>query len=291
MTNYPGIYVPPMPRSRLLGAFKEESLLKDMRFLNWHMDAVVHHPLLRRSLFVENFLREEDEMKFELYKKMTSTLPSHSNAENISTVDGIAYCNPSLSNEYANTVESYFDPSHKVTKDAKKQTQKVEGQLDYSAASIKKLASTTGDLRVMQGISPDNKTEVEMYKFLEDAFNSWAACELKRKKTLGKHLDAFFKYKHNEALPFKDLLKERDAALKLYTKSEGNLNSRKDKLWVKGDMKNWEMDPNDTQHDPNILQKDKTLAFAKMLHEETKGVRKLRDFYAYLNYKLKEEAE
>ncbi|CAG9326856.1 unnamed protein product [Blepharisma stoltei] len=291
VNTHPGVYAPPIPPTRVLRASKEESLLKDMRFLNYHMDAITHHPTLRKSPLLETFLKETDEMKFELFQKMMSNVKKPDAVENIPTADGVTMCNPSLSEEYSSIVDRYFEPSQNLVKNTKKTSEKTQEQLVSSSNSIKRLAGDTGSLRVMQGLSPENKTEADLYQILEEAMTSWSSYDMKRKNTLEKHLTAFFKYTLHETTPFKDLLKDRENHYKSYVKAERDLNARKDKLWTRGDVRNWELNPNDQSVDITVLQKDKTLAFTKMLHEDTNSVKKLRDMYAYHNYKLKEEAE
>mmetsp|Transcript_4832 Transcript_4832/g.4701 ORF Transcript_4832/g.4701 Transcript_4832/m.4701 type:complete len:105 (+) Transcript_4832:946-1260(+) len=102
-------------------------------------------------------------------------------------------------------------------------------------------------------------------------------------------MSTFFKYAYNEVTPLKDLIKERENWFQNYIKSEKKLIARKDKLWAQGDVNKWEIEVKDLSIDISALQENKELAFEKMLTQETKRVEKIKDMYAFYNYKLQEE--
>ena len=65
--NFPGIYLPPPPPKRFRN--KQESQLKQQYFLERIINCMVRNPLLRRSIYLQSFLMEEDQNIFQELKK------------------------------------------------------------------------------------------------------------------------------------------------------------------------------------------------------------------------------
>lgn len=288
ITAYPGIYIPPPLPKKVIGKNSDDTVLKHQRFLQRFMHACVSHPLLKRSPYLLEFLKEDDDLKYEAFKKQAMKIKKPESVEQMSTSDGLAYCDGSMSQEYAKNLDSYLNLTQNVQKSIKRQSNKLEENLKMTSTIITRLAESVKELERLQEMLPNSQKSGNTFREFHQVLGSWARSDLERIKTVKEYMSTFFKYTYNEVGPLKDLIKEREAAFQNFQKTEKKLVAKKDKLWSQGDANKWELDSKDLAN-LSLLHENKELAFEKMLIKETKSVEKLRDVYAYYNYKLQEE--
>ena len=98
----------------------------------------------------------------------------------------------------------------------------------------------------------------------------------------------FFKYGYNEIVPLKELIKEKDLKFDLFEKAKTRLLSKKEKLWVSGDVNKWGLN-NEDLWNASVFKGDKNLAFSKMLKTESMEIEKIKDEFAYFNFQARSE--
>ena len=69
VTNYQGIFIPPVPPKQAAGRMNEGTVVKRQKFLDKFIKAVMRNPLFRSSNELVVFLKEENSTQFQKYKK------------------------------------------------------------------------------------------------------------------------------------------------------------------------------------------------------------------------------
>lgn len=86
----------------------------------------------------------------------------------------------------------------------------------------------------------------------------------------------------------REMVKERDQKVELYLKTKGRLESKKEKLWIAGDVNKWGLESDDLWN-AGSFKADKMAALGKMLRKETVELDRMKDDYAYFNYQSRVE--
>lgn len=234
--NYPAIYVPPSLPKQLTGKRKDETLIKHQRFLQRFMHAIISHPLLKRSPFITTFLKEDDELVYDNFKKETIKIKRPETVSNVPTLEGLADCDASNSQEYSRNLNEYLTNIFNIQKNIKRQSNKLEDQLKSSALVLHKLAESIKELEKAQELLPNNHKNTDVFRLFSQTMASWARSDLERIKTVKEYMSSFYKYTYNEVLPFKDIIKDREICYQTYVKAEKKIRAKKEKLWAQGDV-------------------------------------------------------
>ncbi|CAG9329297.1 unnamed protein product [Blepharisma stoltei] len=287
---YPGVYIPPPLPKKWTGKDKDDTLVKDQRFLQRFINSAISHPLLKKSPYLFEFLKEQDYSYFETFKKDCSKLKRPEFVEFFPTLEGFSYCDASSPKESSKDISDFITLSQTLQKKIKRRSNKLEEQLTEISISINKLSKTIKKLQKAQELISNNRKNSELFRLFSQTMAAWAKCNIERVKSVKEHMSSFFKYTYNEVLPIKDIIKEKEINFQNYLKADKKIKIKKEKLWAQGDVSKWEIESREPIQNLNTLQTDKELAFHKMLTQESQKVQKLKDLYAYYNYKLNEES-
>jgi hypothetical protein len=137
----------------------------------------------------------------------------------------------------------------------------------------------------------DNNLVFETYRLLCKLSKDWAVLERNQYSLLKIDIREYFKYVRKEFLCLKDLSHKADTQKNAYYKARDKLQSKKEDLFKLGNTLKWDLDPNDTALDRNLLVKDKDYAFTKMLPKDTNNVAHLKEMFAYYMNRVIEEYE
>ncbi|CAG9311963.1 unnamed protein product [Blepharisma stoltei] len=286
--TFPGVYVPPRLPKRFTTRNVMDTNRKDQRFLTRFMKNILSHPLLSRSLYLVHFLKENDNLKYNLFKTQTSTFREPSTTDELPSLEGFVWINPSTSQDHTERLRDYVNSAIEIQRRIKRQANKLEKQLHNTSELMLELKESMNDMERLQMLSQTN-LNVEIFRALQGVLGTLAKSDEKRAVFVKDHISTLFKFTYNESIPFRDLIKDRERHLNKYQKENRRLRGKKEKLWNNGDILKWELDPSVTNINVAAMKSDKEVAIPKMLHQETKDVEKLKDRYGYHNYKLREE--
>lgn len=199
------------------------------------MKAILSHPLLSRSPYIVHFLKESDNLKYDLFKSQTNAIKGPTKTEEIPSLDGYIFCNPSQSQDHTERLRDYVNSAIEIQRRIKRQANKLEKQLHNTSNLMLQLKDSMNDMERLQMLSQTN-LNVEVFRALQGVLGYLAKSDVKRATFVNDHISTFFKYTYTEASPFKDLIKDRESHLNKYQKESAKLRSRKEKLWSHGDI-------------------------------------------------------
>ena len=91
-------------------------------------------------------------------------------------------------------------------------------------------------------------------------------------------------YGAKEVPCLRQIIKLRGDHERALKKLEQKIQNKKEKLWAKGDIQMWELNPDDASLDLPKLSEDKEYAFERMLPQESSVLEKVREIYGFYNY-------
>ena len=93
VTVFPGVFIQPTPPKRSRGRLKTENIEKRMKFLHRFVNGLLRNPLLLRSDFLLEFLRERDLIQFQKFRKKHKKPKRPEIIQSIMTITGVVECN------------------------------------------------------------------------------------------------------------------------------------------------------------------------------------------------------
>ena len=286
-TQFPGYFVPPIPKKQNTGRLADETIIKRRRFLSRFMDTIIKTPIFLRSPFLVSFLSE---LTIDSVKKSASKLRKPEKMEDYNSIDGVSKCNESLAMEYMQQCNEYLSHNEILKKRLKKQSMALMDALKALSQQIEAVADTFRSLAEIRDTVTPSSTPSEIFTALSSALIDWSTYEMRIGEAVFEHFDTFYKYRYQEMSVLKDVVRDRDLHLAGYLKAEERLVARKEKLFAQGDTNKWELD-GETHVDPKSLVGNKDLAMTYMLPRESAIVSKAKDLYAYYNYQTLAEVK
>lgn len=137
----------------------------------------------------------------------------------------------------------------------------------------------------------------DTYASINQTLVCWERSLKKQSEFLQTHLTKNFKYTIKEFESFSDvaavyqILKLRNNAAQEYFKYWVDLEGKKDKLFMAGDVTKWEIDFNDVGLTPEDVTKNKKVARMLMLPTQTNILKQMQKFFGYMNVQMLEQTE
>lgn len=285
--QFPGSYIPPIPKKRKRGRLADETVLKRRKFLGRFISSVVTNPLFLRSQFLVEFLKDTSGEQFLAVQKAATRLKRPEKVEEFPTIEGFSACSDSLASDYINSCNTYLSQAEMLEKRLKRQSQALMEALRSVSAQTEAMADT---YRALAGLtSPMEDTRAhDMYTSSAATLMHWSTYELRLGEAVYDNFTTFYKFRAQELGVLKEMLRERETLLGGYHKAEEKLQGKKEKLWAHGDVSKWDIDP-ELHLDTSLLTSNKDTSLAVMLHKDSAQVQRLRLLFAYHNYHVMSE--
>ncbi len=100
-----------------------------------------------------------------------------------------------------------------------------------------------------------------------------------------------FKYSSKEFDSFNEVLKLRNLAGQEYFKFWVDLENRKEKLFISGDVTKWEIDFKEVKLAPEDVLKNKKVAKMLMLPQQSQCLKQMQKVFGYMNTQMLEQSE
>lgn len=100
-----------------------------------------------------------------------------------------------------------------------------------------------------------------------------------------------FKYTCREFDSFNEVLKIRNMAGQEYFKFWVDLENKKDKLFLAGEVSKWEIDFKEVKLTPEDVLKNKKVAKVLMLPQQTQCLKQMQKVFGYMNTQMLEQSE
>lgn len=289
---YPGSLVPPIPKKNYSDRFNETFLAKRVRTMSKFFVSIIQDPLIRNSQILTDFLTINDEKVFNAKKLEYNKLKPPSNIKEMKSLEGKV--NLTINEEKENYLQNIIDNTNLNESIMKKLLANYKSLLEEVRAVSNRLADICliwEELGKTAKQFSDNNLVFETYRLLCKLSKDWAVLERNQYSLLKIDIREYFKYVRKEFLCLKDLSHKADTQKNAYYKARDKLQSKKEDLFKLGNTLKWDLDPNDTALDRNLLVKDKDYAFTKMLPKDTNNVAHLKEMFAYYMNRVIEEYE
>ncbi|KAL4463526.1 hypothetical protein ABPG72_014929 [Tetrahymena utriculariae] len=288
--QFPGYFIPPLPRRTMARKFEPEYLDKRMKILEQFMEAVLESELLRNSSYLEDFLFIQDEAK---YRKVASNVKDGPIELNqFYSIDGKINCQNSTNFQtYGAAFRNYTQNLTTLYNKAKQLTKEVVKNLDDSQKSLKNLSGVFLDLsKITNEFNQRNKIGVNEYLQRQYEENSKFLCEYsdfleKQSKLFKNYIYLKMRYEKKVCEVFEEMSNRRNKLMASFQDAFTRINQKKQKLFDKKDIKQWELPPN-LPVDQMALMSDSKLAFKYMLPRETQLVKQMNKKINFFNSNL-----
>ncbi|EAR88289.2 PX domain protein, partial (macronuclear) [Tetrahymena thermophila SB210] len=288
--QFPGYFIPPLPRRTMARKFEPEYLDKRMKILEQFMEAVLESELLRNSQYLEDFLFIQDEAKYR--KVATNVKDGPIELNQFYSIDGKINCQNSTNFQtYGAAFRNYTQNLTTLYNKAKQLTKEVVKNLDDSQRSLKNLSGVFLDLsKITNEFNQRNKIGVNEYlqkQYEENSkfLNEYSDFLDKQSKLFKNYIYLKMRYEKKVCEVFEEMSNKRNKLMASFQDAFTKINQKKQKLFDKKDIKQWELPPN-LPVDQMALMSDSKLAFKYMLPRETQLVKQMNKKINFFNSNL-----
>lgn len=126
----------------------------------------------------------------------------------------------------------------------------------------------------------DGSIITDLYDIMSKVMKKWSDSEKRKSALFTTNLREHFKYIKNEFALMKELFDKTDSAHKNFYKQFRQLTAKKEELFKKGEIRNWELSEEDMKNSSELMQ-NKKMAFSKMLPKRTEELALAQKEYGY----------
>ena len=128
-----------------------------------------------------------------------------------------------------------------------------------------------------------SETMNNVYIQYETFFKNWRRILINESCIFQENIISFFESISGKCNNFSEILIKQESMKDDFINRNGKLNIKKEAIWQKMDIKNFELNPFENI-DHNQLYRDKKYAFEKMFYKETDELNIIRGFIQYYYY-------
>lgn len=108
---------------------------------------------------------------------------------------------------------------------------------------LNELTISFEQLKAQQNYMQYSDLYIDMLESVRNVIEKWGKSEIAKADLIRNKLGAHYKYAYKEAQSFQTLERKREEKDYAFNKFQQRLNYKKDKLWIKADVRKWEMAP------------------------------------------------
>ena len=277
---YSNCVIPPLCKKNFNDRFSDALIAKRMRSIEKFMAGIIEHPLLKNSELVNIFLSAGKKEEFsKQIKKYQNIKKPPSYAREMKTMDGIIKIGINKGREiYLDNIKNYAQGNvyllQKITKSYKSLINIMQ-QLSEKMKDISKLFKLVLDKSIKYY---DSHNTSETFNIMSQFMEEWSKIQKNQIKIMNENIREYFRYVKNEFNGLNEMANKVKNSRMHYAKAYEKLLNTKETLFQKQDIDAWQLKEEDK---PNrlVLIKNKDLAFAKMLPQDTNKVIELKNYY------------
>ena len=290
-SQYLGCVIPPLCKKNYGDRFTEALVAKRTRLLQKFVEGILIHPLMRNNQAFYDFISTENDEEFEnKKKKYDKDLVIPVAAKDMKSFDGQVRISVSKEKEtYLDNIKDYADINIKIIQQLTKNYKVLITLMQQTSEKMKEIAELWKQLYEKSQSYYEPNNTIESYNLMNKIMKTLSDIESKKRNLMNNYIREYFRFVKNELISLKDITVKADENKVLYHKAFDTINSKKEKLFKKQDINNWQIaDKNDLNYKV-VLLTNKKIAFAKMIPEETKAFNEVKYNYGfYLNSVISE---
>ena len=282
---YPCFNVPPLPNKKIGNRrFDLDFIMKRMKFLQLFINSICDSEHFKANELLVVFLSCNDRIKFEAKMKEFTNYQPSSYLEEYKTLEGKIIINHSEGNEkYFNNIGKYFTLQTQILNKLNFNLKTYLNNINSASLALNDIQSNFELLHKLNNRVLMKPQITKTYDELGAFCKNWKRIMLKQNEIIKDHFKDFFKYVNLEGQSYSTLISNRTNLKTKYTVELSKLTSKKEKLFISGDISKYELNPDDRFIDNNRLKTDKDYAYQHMCYKETQNLNLLYNQLGYSN--------
>ena len=306
--EYPGLYVPPIPKKSEGRNFEQEFLNKRIETLEKFLSEICEHGELRSSIYFSSFLKIADEKVWTAQKeKMDKSVSKISSLkenfskkmfegsngiklEHFKTITGEVRSRISKDlRDYAVQTDNLLKVTYPLYENIEVLCQELSTDIEKACSTVNKLCeqihSLSGIHRKFNDVVKEGKWTLmeQLYSILNNSLSNWGRYMKKSSESVSNHILSTFQYTMKEYDSIYELIATRNHAGQEYYKAAQALEAYKDKLLDSGDLVKWEIPFEELRMSPDDVLKNRLVAKYLMLPSQNKVLNEMKTIFGYFN--------
>lgn len=312
--EYPGLYIPPIPKKSEGRNFEQEFLDRRIETLEKFLSEICEHSELRSSVYFSAFLKIADEKVWTAQKEKLdqsiskiSSLKEHfskkmfegSNGiklEHFKTVTGEVRSRISKDlRDYAQQTENLLKATYPVYENVELLCQELSHDIEKACSTVNRLCEQVHSLSAIHAkfnelVKEGKWTLMEqLYSILGNSLANWGRYMKKSSESVRNHIHCTFQYSMKEFDSIHELIATRNHAGQEYYKAAQSLEAYKDKLLDSGDLVKWEIPFEQLRMSPDDVLKNRLVAKYLMLPSQNAVLNEMKTIFGYFNHAMVRE--
>ena len=289
--QYVGCVIPPLCKKNYGDRFSENLVHKRTRLLQKFIEGILVHPLMRNSQIFYDFISIGNEQEFENKKQNyeRNLIPPIS-AREMKSFDGQIRVSVSKEKEtYLENIKDNADYNIKTIKQITKAYKSLFFHMQQASEKMKEISDLWKKLYENSKSYFETNNTIESYSLMHKIMKSLSDIESKKVDLMNNYIREYFRFVKNEYISLKELSVKVDTNKDIYHKAFDKINSTKEKLFKQKDLTNWQLADKNDLNFKDVLKSNKSLAFYKMIPDETRKFNEVKYLYGfYLNSLISE---
>ena len=280
--------LPPAPKKKSIDISDEKAILKSIRSLQNFLNRIFMDPLVSKHTVLHYFLSIEEGKEWSKKKKEFDHVLSKTH-EHVITSDGkVEYTFTPGKETKLQNIDIYMNNNELLLKNLILSYKEMFSAFETAFSKIKNTAQIWEQLCTNSIAFDENPFIIKSYKLMNEFTNNWKNSLQNQLQVCKLKLVEFFRYKKNEYISMKNLVKKCISVKNSFYKKKQKLLNEKEELFKSQNIFKWEINENEIKNKLKLFQ-NKEHSISIMLPTKTKEVKlKEKSYGIYLNMVLRE---
>jgi hypothetical protein len=285
---FPTEILPMLPQKQLTNRFDKTFIDKRMKGLQKFLDEIIKNENLKSCESLTVFLSCSDRNFFEQEMRVLNTkILSPPTINQIRTMDGkiklMNFENIQNSFNYFSNINNFLKCQNDIINDILNNLNQFNYNIALACNNLEEVEKGFNKVNSLTEKVKLSDTINNVYIQYDTFFKNWKRILMNDSLIFQDKVISFFENIVGKTDNFSDLLVKQESLKDDFISRNGKLNIKKEAIWQKMDIKNFELNPFENI-DPNQLYRDKKYAFEKMFYKETEEMNRIRGFIQYYYY-------
>ena len=261
----------------------EEIYAKRERIFEKFLNYIIIDPILKNTQLTYDFLRLEKDDEFLKMKKVNDKIKQlEFKIDKVITPDGKANIEINEEKEkYLNDIKESSNLKENILKNINKTIESLNYDLINASEKSIDIYQNFNSIKENSIKYKENETLIKIYSEMSSIFLKLSLLLTKQKEVIFINLNEYFEFIRSNYSSVKDLVNKAENLKNTFYESFKNLKIKKENLFKRKEVTEWDLDPKDTSVDKNLILTNKNLALNKMLYKETEQVNNQKINYGF----------
>ena len=289
---FPMEVLPYLPKKKITNKrFEKNFIEKRQKGLQKFLNDILKNEKFKSTKILSSFLSCAERNLFEQEKKNlnnNSLIPN--NVTQMKTLDGkiklVDFEKLENTNNYFTNINNYIKYQNEIIQNIQSNLYKFNSNIISACLNLEEVEKSFNNIYSFSQKVKLNDNISNVYLQYETFFKNWKRILMNEVIVIKDIVKSFFREIKGKSDNYSQLLDKQEYMKSDYINRSNKLNLKKETLYQKLDVKNFELKPFENI-DNDLLYKDKKYAFEKMCYKETEELKNIKDLiqsYYYQNY-------